>query len=75
MRMYLGKMISGRFFFCNSIFCQILHCGSDPGGGVRLRSILDGMCEHSFFEKTHFEGIQYVKIVPIMNGLPITMYP
>ena len=22
-----------------------------------------------FFEKTHFDGIQYVKIIPIKNGL------
>ena len=34
-----------------------------PGGGGATQ----------FFVKTHFEGIQYVKI-PIMNGLP-SMYP
>ena len=48
--------------------CLCLYVSVSRGrGGGRLGSILDGMCKQ-FFEKTHFEGIHYVKIIPIMNG-------
>ena len=39
------------------------------GGGEATRVHLE-----QFFEKTHSEGIQCVKVIPIMNGLP-SMYP
>ena len=40
-----------------------------PGGGDSGPSWTG--CVNTVIEKTHFEGIQYVKIIPIMNGLTI----
>ena len=40
-----------------------------PRGATRVHLGRDVWTQ--FFEKTHFEGIQYVKFIPIMNGLPI----
>ena len=44
--------------------------GGERGGATQVH--LGPDVGTQFFEKTHFEGIQYVKFIPIMNGIPIT---